>query len=100
MPVKAGRGIGRHPTDRSSDVNSRSANSSTSARSCCKERLDKRNFPKKILGMGLLVDTGEIQQDVAHRAARLHRFDERRYQQLRKTWLPLPAVRSHRGFHG
>jgi 8-oxo-dGTP diphosphatase len=48
------------------------------------ERLDKRNFRKKILGMGLLVDTGEIQQDVAHRAARLYRFDERKYQQLRK----------------
>jgi 8-oxo-dGTP diphosphatase len=48
------------------------------------EHLDKRNFRKKILGMGLLVDTGEIQQDVAHRAARLHRFDERKYQQLRK----------------
>jgi len=48
------------------------------------EPLDKRNFRKKILGMGLLVDSGEIQQDVAHRAARLYRFDERKYQQLRK----------------
>ncbi len=48
------------------------------------EKLDKRNFRKKILGTGLLVDTGEIQQDVAHRAARLYRFDERKYQQLRK----------------
>ncbi len=48
------------------------------------ERLDKRNFRKKILGMGLLVDTGDIQQDVAHRAARLYRFDERKYQQLKK----------------
>lgn len=48
------------------------------------ERLDKRNFRKKILGMGLLVDTGEIQQDVAHRAARLYRFDERKYQQLKR----------------
>jgi 8-oxo-dGTP diphosphatase len=48
------------------------------------EPIDKRNFRKKILGMGLLVDTGELQQDVAHRAARLHRFDERKYQQLRK----------------
>lgn len=48
------------------------------------EPLDKRNFRKKILSMGLLVDTGELQQDVAHRAARLHRFDERKYQQLRK----------------
>ncbi len=48
------------------------------------DRLDKRNFRKKILGMGLLVDTGELQQDVAHRSARLHRFDKRKYQQLRK----------------
>lgn len=48
------------------------------------EQLDKRNFRKKILGMGLLVDTGDIQQDVAHRAARLYRFDERKYHQLRK----------------
>jgi 8-oxo-dGTP diphosphatase len=48
------------------------------------EPLDKRNFRKKILATGLLVDTGELQQDVAHRAARLHRFDERKYQQLRK----------------
>ena len=48
------------------------------------EPLDKRNFRKKILGMGLLVDTGEIQKDVAHRAARLYRFDERKYQQLKK----------------
>ncbi|MBN8249551.1 MAG: NUDIX hydrolase [Verrucomicrobia bacterium] len=49
-----------------------------------KEVFDKRNFRKKILGMGLLVDTGEIQKDVAHRAARLYRFDERKYRQLRK----------------
>jgi 8-oxo-dGTP diphosphatase len=34
--------------------------------------------------MGLLLDTGESQQDVPHRAARLQRFDERKYQQLRK----------------
>lgn len=47
--------------------------------------LDKRNFRKKILAMGLLADTGEIQQDVAHRAARLYRFDERRYRQLKKA---------------
>lgn len=46
--------------------------------------LDKRNFRKKILGMGLLVDLDEIEQDVAHRAARLHRFDEDKYKQLRK----------------
>jgi len=45
--------------------------------------LDKRNFRKKILGMGLLQDTHEIQQDVAHRAARLYRFDEKAYRKLR-----------------
>jgi len=46
--------------------------------------LDKRNFRKKILGMGLLADTEEIQQDVAHRAARLYRFDEAAYRRLKK----------------
>jgi 8-oxo-dGTP diphosphatase len=46
--------------------------------------LDKRNFRKKILGMGLLVETNEIQKDVAHRAARLYRFDEDRYRRLVK----------------
>lgn len=46
--------------------------------------LDKRNFRKKILSMGLLVDLDEIQQDVAHRAARLYRFDEDKYRQLKK----------------
>jgi 8-oxo-dGTP diphosphatase len=47
--------------------------------------LDKRNFRKKILSMGLLADTDEIQQDVAHRAARLYRFDEPAYRQLKKA---------------
>jgi 8-oxo-dGTP diphosphatase len=42
---------------------------------CLEEQIDKRNFRKKILGMGLLIETNEIQKDVAHRAARLYRFD-------------------------
>jgi 8-oxo-dGTP diphosphatase len=46
--------------------------------------LDKRNFRKKILSMGILLELDEIQQDVAHRAARLYRFDEDRYKRLRK----------------
>ena len=46
--------------------------------------LDKRNFRKKILSMGVLVETDEVQQDVAHRAARLYRFDEDRYRRLKK----------------
>lgn len=44
--------------------------------------LDKRNFRKKVLATGLLIETREVQQDVAHRAARLYRFDERKYRQL------------------
>src|SRR6478672_10319797 len=46
--------------------------------------LDKRNFRKKTLGMGLLVELEETQKDVAHRAARLYRFDRERYGTLVK----------------
>jgi 8-oxo-dGTP diphosphatase len=46
--------------------------------------LDKRNFRKKILSMGLLIDTKEIQQDVAHRAARLFSFNHKKYLALEK----------------
>jgi len=46
--------------------------------------LDKRNFRKKILGTELLVELDEIEEDVAHRAARLYRFDDRKYRQLVK----------------
>lgn len=42
--------------------------------------LDKRNFRKKILSMNLLVDLGEVQENVAHRPARLYQFDEKKYQ--------------------
>ncbi len=44
--------------------------------------LDKRNFRKKILSMDLLVELDEVEQDVAHRAARLYRFDEEKYRRL------------------
>lgn len=46
--------------------------------------LDKRNFRKKVLGMGFLEETDEVEQDVAHRAARLYRFDKKRYRELSK----------------
>ena len=44
--------------------------------------LDKRNFRKRVLAMDLLVETDEVERDVAHRAARLYRFDEPRYRKL------------------
>ncbi|HRI06398.1 MAG TPA: NUDIX domain-containing protein [Nannocystaceae bacterium] len=47
-------------------------------------RLDKRNFRKKILAMDILVALDEVESGVAHRAARLYRFDERKYRRLVK----------------
>ena len=44
--------------------------------------LDNRNFRKKIFAMDVLRELGEMQKGVAHRAARLYRFDERKYNQL------------------
>ncbi len=46
--------------------------------------LDKRNFRKKILSMDVLEELDEIETDVAHRAARLYRFDKRKYRRLVK----------------
>lgn len=48
------------------------------------KKLDKRNFRKKILSMELLVETDEFEKGVAHRAARLYRFDRRKYRKLAK----------------
>jgi 8-oxo-dGTP diphosphatase len=46
--------------------------------------LDKRNFRKKVQSMGVLRETNEIETDVAHRAARLFRFDKKAYDRLAK----------------
>jgi 8-oxo-dGTP diphosphatase len=46
--------------------------------------LDKRNFRKKVLALELLEGLDEVEQDVAHRAARLYRFDAARYRTLAK----------------
>lgn len=43
---------------------------------------DKRNFRRKVLAMNFLEETDEIEQDVAHRAARLDRFNEAKYRRL------------------
>lgn len=50
--------------------------------------LDKRNFRKKVLSFGFVEETGDIQTDVAHRAAKLYRFNEKEYRRL-----------TRRGFH-
>lgn len=47
-------------------------------------RLDKPNFRRKILGMKLLVDLNEKQNNVSHRAAKLYKFDQEVYQTLKE----------------
>lgn len=46
--------------------------------------LDKRNFRKKLLKMNLLTKLDEMQQGVAHRAARLYSFDKENYTKLKE----------------
>ncbi|PZO48550.1 MAG: NUDIX hydrolase [Phormidesmis priestleyi] len=46
--------------------------------------LDKRNFRKKLLKMDLLIDTGQQETGVAHRAAQLYQFDLEKYRALKQ----------------
>jgi 8-oxo-dGTP diphosphatase len=45
---------------------------------------DKGNFRKKIQSMNLLQALKESQKNVAHRPARLYRFDPERYEELKE----------------
>ncbi|OCR00716.1 NUDIX hydrolase [Oscillatoriales cyanobacterium USR001] len=47
------------------------------------QKLDKRNFRKKILKMELLVALDETETAVAHRAARFYQFDEQKYRKFK-----------------
>ena len=51
------------------------------------KKMDTRNFRKKLAKMKLLIDSGEKQQKVAHRAARLYQFDIQVYEQLKEEGL-------------
>lgn len=44
--------------------------------------LDKRNFRKKIISMNLLIDLNEMQEGVAHRPAKLYKFDQEKYKEF------------------
>ncbi len=46
------------------------------------EPIDKRNFRKKILGMGFLKALEEKEKNVAHKAARFYSFDKKAYKEL------------------
>lgn len=47
-------------------------------------KLDTRNFRKKISGYKLLVDINKVQSSVAHRPAKLYRFDTDKYEALKE----------------
>ncbi|HEY3371745.1 MAG TPA: NUDIX hydrolase [Prolixibacteraceae bacterium] len=51
------------------------------------KKMDTRNFRKKLAKMELLIDSGEKQQKVAHRAARLYQFDRLVYEKLKEEGL-------------
>lgn len=51
------------------------------------KKLDTRNFRKKIIKMGLLVDINQKQANVAHRAAKLYTFDIDIYNKLKEEGL-------------
>jgi 8-oxo-dGTP diphosphatase len=51
------------------------------------QTLDNRNFRKKIFAMDVLRELGEMQTGVPHRAARLYKFEERKYNQMVKRGL-------------
>ncbi len=46
------------------------------------EPVDKRNFRKKILGMGFLVQLDEKEKNVARKAAHYYSFDKKAYKEL------------------
>lgn len=46
------------------------------------KEIDKRNFRKKVLGLNFLIECPETQAGVAHRPAKLYRFDRKRYERL------------------
>ncbi len=46
--------------------------------------LDKRNFRRKLNNNNLVIDLGEVQDDVSHRPAKLYKFDFDSYQKMKK----------------
>ena len=55
-------------------------------------KLDNRNFRKKILKLGHLVQLDEKQENVSHRKANLYRFDPEKYDRLRKSGISMDLL--------
>lgn len=48
------------------------------------QKLDRRNFLRKLRKMDLLTELEETQAGVSHRPAKLYQFDEQKYEQLKQ----------------
>jgi hypothetical protein len=53
------------------------------------KQLDRRNFPKKLMSLGLIKDTGEVRSIGQHRSPKLYMFDKKRYDQSIKEGMVL-----------
>jgi 8-oxo-dGTP diphosphatase len=47
-----------------------------------RKNLDRRNFRKKILSAGLLIDHNELQEGMPHKAPKIYSFDCKKYEEL------------------
>jgi 8-oxo-dGTP diphosphatase len=54
------------------------------------KHIDKRNFRKKILSLGVILETGETKMDGVHRPARLYQFSDARFMKLRDRGILFP----------
>jgi 8-oxo-dGTP diphosphatase len=50
-------------------------------------KLDRRNFRKKFASMNLLIDVGEMEEDVPHRPGKLYKFDFEKYEKNKRNWI-------------
>ncbi len=53
------------------------------------KRLDRRNFPKKLMSLGLIKDTNEVRSIGQHRSPKLYTFDKKKYDQCIKEGIVL-----------
>ena len=50
-------------------------------------QLDRRNFRKKFASMDLLIDIGEMEEDVPHRPGKLYKFNYEKYEKNKRKWV-------------
>ncbi len=53
------------------------------------KQLDRRNFPKKLMSLGLIKDTNEVRSIGQHRSPKLYSFDKKRYDQCNQEGIVL-----------